>query len=513
MHDMYHEALMREADQDGDGKIYFHEFMEQGTKSDILTRVFNCIDRMAQFERQFDEMDVDGSGEVDVAEIAGLIAKSFPKTTPMMQQKLLDAVLLDTDTDRSGTVTKEELLKSSYFYLLSMADENPPTNAHLSTWGAGSGAPTPTGPKKLPLRKSPGPQGGLANRCAASSPRRSSKPHWADEIRVQSPSTQGRRSIPPIERFEAEGFRPNPMLPGEQMMEKAEREIDRESGICNWAGASEYFVDAAEIFIREGDFCQGGEAYVRASDCHNKLFNDLNAAEFLVKAAEAYAHANRDNAIDCLSEAIDIYERDGHLKTNARLHRRIAELYERTGDFKDSIDFYLQAAEYYEGPNQMALRMACLKRVAGLRATIGAYDEAIKMFEHISETILADNVRGTPLFGRLEIKDHFFRAVLCKLVVVNPNGTGLERITAIEMAEKAFIRYGEMDMENFSSGLEYDTCKILIECEYKQDLERMKKTVDHFRASRALETWVQVTLDQTIINLEAWLDNLAAQLL
>ena len=48
-------------------------------------------------------------------------------------------------------------------------------------------------------------------------------------------------------------------------MEKAEREIDRESGICNWAGASEYFVDAAEIFIREGDFCQGGEAYVRAS--------------------------------------------------------------------------------------------------------------------------------------------------------------------------------------------------------------------------------------------------------
>lgn len=296
-------------------------------------------------------------------------------------------------------------------------------------------------------------------------------------------------------------------------MEKAEREIDRESGICNWAGASEYFVDAAEIFIREGDFCQGGEAYVRASDCHNKLFNDLNAAEFLVKAAEAYAHANRDNAIDCLSEAIDIYERDGHLKTNARLHRRIAELYERTGDFKDSIDFYLQAAEYYEGPNQMALRMACLKRVAGLRATIGAYDEAIKMFEHISETILADNVRGTPLFGRLEIKDHFFRAVLCKLVVVNPNGTGLERITAIEMAEKAFIRYGEMDMENFSSGLEYDTCKILIECEYKQDLERMKKTVDHFRASRALETWVQVTLDQTIINLEAWLDNLAAQLL
>ena len=150
-----------------------------------------------------------------------------------------------------------------------------------------------------------------------------------------------------------------------------------------------------------------------------------------MKAAEAYAHANRDNAIDCLSEAIDIYERDGHLKvqwptsplhtpdflgpsseemrqrwrkaceqgfhrhcgglvvplnahfppdvrpnisghpclppsrsptaaaplpsqTNARLHRRIAELYERTGDFKDSIDFYLQAAEYYEGPNQMA---------------------------------------------------------------------------------------------------------------------------------------------------------------
>mmetsp|Transcript_38289 Transcript_38289/g.68341 ORF Transcript_38289/g.68341 Transcript_38289/m.68341 type:complete len:681 (-) Transcript_38289:382-2424(-) len=504
---VYHDVLLREADLDGDGNIAYHEFISKGMESDILKNLFTTVDRAEQMEKEFDEMDVDGSGSIDVAELKELIRRAFPKTGPTMRDRYLNAILLDCDADRSGTISKEELMKSEYFYMLAMADEEPLMPA----------AETPSKVKRY-VSKSPGRSGGLAARCVATSPRRKAAPDWSEQVRCQSPSTKRPKTPLPVfvNRKEEDGFRATDddgvAMPGDLMMDKGEAEIDRESGECNWHGAREYFIDAAFLYTVDGDNLRAGEAYIRAADCMAKLCSPIENAELLLKAAEAYRVSSPVDAIDCINEAISVYEQEGYSGMEAQLYKTIAELKVQIGDHRDAIDYYLQSAEFYGNPSQLTMKMACLKKVAALYATIGAYPEAVSMYEGIAKAIIDDNISGNPSLGRLEVKDIFLRSVICHLMLMDPRGTGLERITACEKAQKAFERYGEMDMENFSSGLEYRCARDLIETQLKQDTEKMAETINILKSSRDLEPWVKDTLRHVQDNLALWLEILSEKL-
>eukprot|EP00992_Anisonema_acinus_P008430 TRINITY_DN4518_c0_g1_i1.p1 TRINITY_DN4518_c0_g1~~TRINITY_DN4518_c0_g1_i1.p1 ORF type:complete len:608 (-),score=135.29 TRINITY_DN4518_c0_g1_i1:95-1876(-) len=492
---VYHDVILREVDCDGDGNVAYRELLTRGDSSQLLKRIFDCVDKAEALEHEFSEMDVDGSGSVDTSELEGLIAKAFPGAGEAMRSRFLHAVLLDCDKDGSGTITMEEFFKSEYFYMLAMADEE----------SVDEPAPQ-TKTKRTPFAKCAGLGGGMKSRCAELSPRRANEPPLIEVVRTAPPKSP-RQKLPVVERYERDNFVPvDPGLNGDVLLAKAEEALAAYSSGHQWNDAREHFQDAADAFEREGRYGKAGEAYIRVADCFGKIGSPIESAKAMVRAAEAFAQVNPEDAIATLNETIDIFEDFKLTKMVGRVYKQIAELYERINNFRDSIDFYLQAADLYEGDEHVATRVMCHKKVAELYARSGLYKDAIQTYELLATTVFENNLSANPVLGRLEVKDFYFRAVLCYLAQVENVKKGIDRITVIERAKAGFERYTDLDIENFNGGLEYNVAKNLIEASLKQDTNLMRNTIADYKAARQVEPWVADLLGRIQVALHDWLE-------
>lgn len=92
--------------------------------------------------------------------------------------------------------------------------------------------------------------------------------------------------------------------------------------------AVECYQRAANLFKMSKNWSQAGKAFCEAANLHSKAGSRHDAATNFVDASNCYKKTDTQEAVNCLSKAIEIYTDMGRFTMAAKHHQTIAELYE-----------------------------------------------------------------------------------------------------------------------------------------------------------------------------------------
>uniref|UniRef100_A0AAY4B0L8 Alpha-soluble NSF attachment protein n=1 Tax=Denticeps clupeoides TaxID=299321 RepID=A0AAY4B0L8_9TELE len=196
------------------------------------------------------------------------------------------------------------------------------------------------------------------------------------------------------------------------------------------------------------------------------------ACDMYVRAANMYKMAkNWNEAIKCLSRAIEIYTDMGRFTIAAKHHVSIAEIYEsELLDIDKAVAHYEQAGDYYKGEESTSAANKCLLKVASYAAQLEQYQKAVQIYEQIG-TYAMDHT-----LLKYGAKDHFFKAALCHFCVDMLN------------AKLAVEKYEEM-FPAFSDCRECKLVKKLLDAHEEQDVDAFTDAVKDFDSITRLDQW------------------------
>ena len=162
-------------------------------------------------------------------------------------------------------------------------------------------------------------------------------------------------------------------------------------------------------------------------------------ANTLQDAFKAYRKSSPEDAVRCLSQAIDHYLSKGEFRRAATQKQLVAEVYKEIGDRPKARSAYEATAQWYEDENSPALASKYNLEAADLAAKDNDYLDAIKRFEHVAKLAVSDRNL------RYSVKDYFLRAGVCHLAL------------DIIGAKRAFESYQELDPSFWQT----DHCRVL----------------------------------------------------
>ncbi|MCI4394521.1 hypothetical protein PGIGA_G00169910 [Pangasianodon gigas] len=235
--------------------------------------------------------------------------------------------------------------------------------------------------------------------------------------------------------------------------------------------ACDMYTRAANMFKMAKNWRAAGDAFCKAAKVHLKTQSKHNAAVSFIDAGNAYKKADPQEAIKCLSRAIDIYTDMGRFTIAAKHHITVAEIYESDLlDIDKAVAHYEQAGDYYKGEESTSSANKCLLKVAMYAAQFEQYQKAIQIYEQIG-TYCMDNT-----LLKYGAKDHFFKAALCHFCVDMLN------------AKLAVQRYEEM-FPAFSDARECKLLKKLLNAHEEQDVDAYTNAVKEFDSITRLDNW------------------------
>ncbi|XP_026777303.2 N-ethylmaleimide-sensitive factor attachment protein, alpha a [Pangasianodon hypophthalmus] len=235
--------------------------------------------------------------------------------------------------------------------------------------------------------------------------------------------------------------------------------------------ACDMYTRAANMFKMAKNWRAAGDAFCKAAKVHLKTQSKHNAAVSFIDAGNAYKKADPQEAIKCLSRAIDIYTDMGRFTIAAKHHITVAEIYEADLlDIDKAVVHYEQAGDYYKGEESTSSANKCLLKVAMYAAQFEQYQKAIQIYEQIG-TYCMDNT-----LLKYGAKDHFFKAALCHFCVDTLN------------AKLAVQRYEEM-FPAFSDARECKLLKKLLDAHEEQDVDAYTNAVKEFDSITRLDNW------------------------
>uniref|UniRef100_A0A3P8YC44 N-ethylmaleimide-sensitive factor attachment protein, beta b n=1 Tax=Esox lucius TaxID=8010 RepID=A0A3P8YC44_ESOLU len=214
-----------------------------------------------------------------------------------------------------------------------------------------------------------------------------------------------------------------------------------------------------------------GNAFCQAARIHMQLQNKHDSATSFIDAGNAYKKADPNEAIKCLSAAVDIYTDMGRFTIAAKHHITIAEIYEsELVDIEKAIAHYEQAADYYKGEESNSSANKCLLKVGAYAAQLEQYAKAIEIYEQVGSSTM-DN----PLL-KYSAKEYFFKASLCHFIVDELN------------AKLAVEKYEEM-FPAFSDSRECKLLKKLLDAHEEQNSEAFTEAIKEFDSISRLDQW------------------------
>ncbi|XP_066514703.1 N-ethylmaleimide-sensitive factor attachment protein, alpha a [Hoplias malabaricus] len=235
--------------------------------------------------------------------------------------------------------------------------------------------------------------------------------------------------------------------------------------------ACDMYVRAANMFKMAKNWHEAGGAFCKAAKLRLQIQSKHEAAVNFIDAGNAYKKADPQEAIKCLSRAIDIYTDMGRFTIAAKHHISIAEIYEsELLDIDKAVAHYEQAADYYKGEESTSSANKCFLKVAMYAAQLEQYQKAIEIYEQIG-TYSMDHT-----LLKYGAKDHFFKAALCHFCVDMLN------------AKLAVQRYEEM-FPAFSDARECKLIKKLLDAHEEQDVEAFTDAVKEFDSITRLDQW------------------------
>ncbi|XP_026860093.2 N-ethylmaleimide-sensitive factor attachment protein, alpha a isoform X1 [Electrophorus electricus] len=235
--------------------------------------------------------------------------------------------------------------------------------------------------------------------------------------------------------------------------------------------ACDMYVRAANMFKMAKNWHAAGDAFRKAAKLRLRMQSKHDAAVHFIDAGNAYKKTDPQEAIQCLTRAIDIYTDMGRFTIAAKHHISVAEIYEsELVDIDKAVAHYEQAADYYKGEESTSAANKCLLKVATYAAQLEQYQKAIEIYEQVGTYCM-----DTTLL-KYGAKDHFFRAALCHFCVDMLN------------AKLAVQRYEEM-FPAFSDARECKLIKKLLDAHEEQDVAAYTDAVKEFDSITRLDQW------------------------
>lgn len=269
-----------------------------------------------------------------------------------------------------------------------------------------------------------------------------------------------------------------------QFVEEAEKKLkSSKSFFGSMFGGSTKVEDAAELFVRAANSFKmakkwpgAGQCFCRAAELQLQLGSKHEAATHYVDAGGAYKKADPQEAVNCLSKAVEIYTDMGRFTIAAKHHVSIAEIYEsELADMDKAISSYQQAADYYKGEESNSSANKCLLKVGQYAAQLERYDQALEIYEQIAMSCMDNSLL------KYSAKDHFFRAAVCHLCVDTLN------------AEQALARYEEL-FPQFADARECKLLKSLVQACEEEDADAYTDAIKEYDTISRLDQWTTTML-------------------
>jgi len=262
-------------------------------------------------------------------------------------------------------------------------------------------------------------------------------------------------------------------------IELAEKDKNRWSFFSSnskYEDAAEHYVKAGNLFRVSRNWIEAGRAFMQAAEMCIKTNSNHQAANWYVKAANAFRKNGPKETIMCLDAAINMYTDAGRFHLAAKYQQEVAELFEEQLQLEEAINAYEVAAEYFDGDNSKSQATKCLLKVAEFSAQLEKYARAIEIYEQVGINSLGNNLL------KWGARTHFLRAGLCRLAQEDSVG-----------AQRAIERYQDLDC-SFSSQRE---CKLLVtltKAVVDFDVETFTNTVIEYDSLTKLDSWTTTIL-------------------
>uniref|UniRef100_A0A6Q2XTN1 N-ethylmaleimide-sensitive factor attachment protein, beta b n=1 Tax=Esox lucius TaxID=8010 RepID=A0A6Q2XTN1_ESOLU len=238
--------------------------------------------------------------------------------------------------------------------------------------------------------------------------------------------------------------------------------------------ACEMYCRAANMFKMAKNWTAAGNAFCQAARIHMQLQNKHDSATSFIDAGNAYKKADPNEAIKCLSAAVDIYTDMGRFTIAAKHHITIAEIYEsELVDIEKVERCFLSHSPrscLRPSPTMSSSANKCLLKVGAYAAQLEQYAKAIEIYEQVGSSTM-DN----PLL-KYSAKEYFFKASLCHFIVDELN------------AKLAVEKYEEM-FPAFSDSRECKLLKKLLDAHEEQNSEAFTEAIKEFDSISRLDQW------------------------
>uniref|UniRef100_A0AAY4B0A1 Alpha-soluble NSF attachment protein n=1 Tax=Denticeps clupeoides TaxID=299321 RepID=A0AAY4B0A1_9TELE len=245
--------------------------------------------------------------------------------------------------------------------------------------------------------------------------------------------------------------------------------------------ACDMYVRAANMYKMAKNWNAAGSAFTKAARLRLQAQSKHDAAAHFIDAGHAFKKSDPEEAIKCLSRAIEIYTDMGRFTIAAKHHVSIAEIYESELLDIDKVGnnvlvHHLYLCEFVSlicCNGTLFCRSAankCLLKVASYAAQLEQYQKAVQIYEQIG-TYAMDHT-----LLKYGAKDHFFKAALCHFCVDMLN------------AKLAVEKYEEM-FPAFSDCRECKLVKKLLDAHEEQDVDAFTDAVKDFDSITRLDQW------------------------
>jgi len=229
--------------------------------------------------------------------------------------------------------------------------------------------------------------------------------------------------------------------------------------------AAELYAQAAAQFKISKQWSRAGEAYLQAAESSKKAKNEMEATDFYTQAAQAYRKENPEEALRVYNLAAMLHMEQSHFSTAAKIYKSIGELCEEDRNWGGAIEAYSKCADCHAAEDSNASANQALLKVAHYCALVEDYNKAIELYEQISNASL-----NSPLLV-YSVKDYYFKAMLCRMVV---SATAQSKYGHYEELEAALDKY----KSNYPAFDDTRECKMVTECLHAMQEDEVEKFQD-----------------------------------
>lgn len=268
---------------------------------------------------------------------------------------------------------------------------------------------------------------------------------------------------------------------GDKHMEEANKHLKGGKGFFSkmMGGGSDVTEKACDSYIKAANCYKVAQKWEKAADafclsaklkCNGEYKHE--AANNYVEAAICYLKVDEERAIECYMRAVEIYQDMGRFSIAAKHLMTAAELYEtKLKDIDKALQLYNQAGDFYKGEESTSAANKCFLKVAHIAADLGNYERSIELFSEIGAKCADSSLL------KYGAKDHFFKAVLCALV--------LDHVRARQCVDK----YANIHPA-FKDSREYKLCNALIRSVESENSDEFTAHVAEFDRVSRMDPWL-----------------------